>query len=190
MRTFSLPRHRQLGFTLLEVMLVIVLLGLAISVVIPTLMSDDSGSIVSKEARRLVMLTQLAQEYALVNGVDMGLKKNIDGYHFLLYQEGKWKQATVNKVLSPIKLSEGITFDIKPGSSVWHEALEWEQSNGFSFEQLSNSKSDLQPDLFFWASGEVSPATIELFAKNSPKRASTVQIEEHGVIALVEGARR
>ena len=188
MRTPSLAPDRHTGFTLLEVMLVMVLLGLAISVVIPSLLSDDSGAILKKEARRIIMLTQLAQEHAVVNGMDMGLKKTMEGYQFLTYQKGQWEAATAKKALSPVKLSEAIAFDIIPGSSLWHEALEWEQSNSFNLEESPQNKPELKPDLFFWASGEMSPAQIELYSTENPKNVLLVKIEEHGVIGLTEGA--
>ncbi|WP_020581851.1 type II secretion system minor pseudopilin GspH [Endozoicomonas elysicola] len=187
------------GFTLLEIMLVMVLLGLAISAILPSLIPDDSGALMQKEARRLVMLTQSLQEQALISGQDMGLQQTHDGYRFLVYQQGKWQPVTDNRTLSPVALSSALRLAIFPGESVWRDTLELEKDKGFTFDFSdeeaspdSNDESKAEPDLFFWASGDISPAELRIFstAENSSNSIFSVNIEEHGAIALVEGAER
>lgn len=189
----------QHGFTLLEIMLVMVLLGLAISAILPSLIPDDSGALMQKEARRLVMLTQSLQEQALISGQDMGLQQTHDGYRFLVYQQGTWQPVTGNRTLSPVALSTALGLAILPGESVWRETLELEKDKGFTFdfsdEKPSSDTDDelkAEPDLFFWASGEISPAELRIFptAKDSSNNLFSVNIEEHGAIVLVEGAAR
>ncbi len=191
----AMKRDKVKGFTLLEIMLVMVLLGLAISAILPSLMPDDSGALMQKEARRLVMLTQSLQEQALVSGQDMGLQQTRDGYQFLVYQQGKWQPVTGSRILSPVALNTALGLVILPGASVWRDTLELEQDKGFTFapydEEPSSDSEDepkAKPDLFFWASGEVSPAELRIFSTDNPSSLFSVNIKEHGAITLVEEA--
>ena len=186
-------RVNQLGFTLLEIMLVMVLLGLAISAILPSLMPDDSGALMKKEARRLIMLAHTSQEKALLHGMDMGLQQTTEGYQFLVYKQGKWQPVSQDRTLSPVALNKALRLAILPGESVWRDTLE--QDKGFTFDTddktpLSDSEPKAEPDLFFWASGEISPAELRLFSADDPRHALSINIEEHGEIALMEGVQR
>ncbi|WP_066014426.1 type II secretion system minor pseudopilin GspH [Endozoicomonas atrinae] len=188
-------RVNQHGFTLLEIMLVMVLLGLAISAILPSIMPDDSGALMQKEARRMIMLAQTSQEKALLHGMDMGLQQTTEGYRFLVYKQGKWQPVSGDRMLSPVALNESLRFTILPGESVWRDTLDLEQDNGFTFdasdeEASSDSEHEAEPDLFFWTSGEISPAELRLFSADAPRHALSINLKEHGEIALAEGVKR
>ncbi len=184
---------RQYGFTLLEIMLVMVLLGLAFSVILPSLVPNDSDVLIKKEARRQIMLMQLMQEQALLTGQDMGMQQTAEGYRFLSYQQGQWQPITSHRLLSPVELDKAIRLTLLPGESVWRESLALESDKGFSFNDSPSDLSNKQdgsdpdlPDLFFRASGEISPAELRLSPISNPKQALSVLITESGSITLAD----
>ncbi len=183
------------GFTLLEIMLVMVLLGLVTSAILPSLMPDDSGALMQKEARRLIMLTQTSQEKALLHGMDMGLQQTADGYQFLVYKQGKWQPVSGDRILSPVELSDALDLAILPGESIWRDTLELERDKSFIVDASDKDSSSVpeheaEPDLFFWSSGEISPAELRLFSADNPEHTLSINIEEHGTITLAEGVNR
>jgi len=76
-------RRRAAGFSLIELLVVIVILAIMASMVLismGTLRSDDTTE---TEARRLVALLELVAEEALIQGRDYGVEFFADGYRFL-----------------------------------------------------------------------------------------------------------
>lgn len=188
----QLLRGCQRGFTLLEIMLVMVMLGLVTSAILPSLIPDDSGALMKKEARRLMMLTQVIQEQALLTGQDKGLQQTAEGYRFLTYQRGRWQPITGHRLLSPVELNKAIRLTLLPGESVWRETLALEADKGFRFKDSPTEEpGDGQvayPDLFFWASGEISPAELQLTPASNPEQMLSVLIDESGTITLADEA--
>ena len=181
-------RNNQRAFTLLEIMLVILLLGIASSYILPSLIPEDSVSKMQNEAEKFILLTKLAQEQVLISGQAVGLKKATDGYQFLTYQKEKWNPSTVKR-LSKAHLNQAFKLNIFPGETIWQESLALEEAQNFHFdseETKDNSDSLNQPDIYFWPSGEISPATVTLSAVDNPKRSLSISLEEHGDISLAE----
>ena len=67
------PRVTAAGFTLIELILVMVLLTLASALVVPNLASFFRGRSLDQEARRLLSLTHYAQSRAVAEGVPIEL---------------------------------------------------------------------------------------------------------------------
>lgn len=84
------PFVRQRGFTLIEIMLVIVIIAAVSALVAPSFFSV-AGRSLDEEVRRLRIVAQMAVEEAQLTGVPMRLIVRKDGYQFeRLDAEGKW----------------------------------------------------------------------------------------------------
>ncbi|WP_257284167.1 prepilin-type N-terminal cleavage/methylation domain-containing protein, partial [Endozoicomonas sp. SESOKO1] len=83
--------HQSPGFTLLEIMLVLLLTGLMLSTVIPTLVPDSLSGQVNTLAEQLLATTRQQQQQAMLSGQDRGLKLFDDGYQFLQFRQGSWQ---------------------------------------------------------------------------------------------------
>ena len=176
--------RQQQGFTLLEVLLVLILMGLAVSIVLPNLKSSDSDSAIKTEAKRFAALTQIAHETALITGKDLGIKVNDQSYEFMVWQQGRWEKLTNDRLLTPVTLDKTLGLSVRPGESVWKEALELESQNS---RGLFTEKSDSQkkePNLFIWSSGELSPAEVQVFANKRGGHRHTIILHETGQIEL------
>lgn len=197
------------GFTLLEIMLALLVMGLATSVVLPTMMPADSARQVRKMTRTLVTQLRSAQEIALVEGVDLALVRTPEYYQFLSYGQGGWKPIRDRRLLRRTALPEGVQLRIEAGDSLWRSALEAEQQQGsglvladeadrgtgngiaYAFENGLEKNADdamafQSPNLYIRASGELTPAELRFFVQEH--QGEGIILEESGRIELQQGA--
>ncbi|VAX14510.1 hypothetical protein MNBD_GAMMA24-888 [hydrothermal vent metagenome] len=79
-----MPSHRQKGFTLLEILVVIVLLGIIMTVAVISIGNTQSGKL-QEDMRRLLQIMRLAQEEAIINQQTLAVKFSIHGYALQRY---------------------------------------------------------------------------------------------------------
>lgn len=82
------PRHR--GFTLIELMVVLVVVGIAMSMVAVNGLPGAHRGLMF-EAERLSQLLQLAREEAQVRGRPIRLQADADGYRFQVLADRQWR---------------------------------------------------------------------------------------------------
>lgn len=89
----AIAAHRHAGFTLLEMLVVVVLIGVLGSVVAVSF-SGDVGRQARKEADRLEQALQMAADEAVFQGVEMGAYFTQVGYGFLRYDNAtqRWQE--------------------------------------------------------------------------------------------------
>ena len=78
-----MARRRAAGFSLIELLVVIVILAIMASMVLISMGTLRSEDATETEARRLVALLELVAEEALIQGRDYGVEFFADGYRFL-----------------------------------------------------------------------------------------------------------
>lgn len=81
--------HHRSGFSLVELMVVVALIGLAATAVVLTL-PDPSGRL-DDEAARLRARLNLARDEAVLGGRPVALRLDADGYAFLRREDGQWR---------------------------------------------------------------------------------------------------
>lgn len=172
------------GFTLLEIMLVILLIGLVGSIATPYLLSNNSPITLEKQARKLNLQINMAIREALLNGQDIGLQLMTDSYRFVSRDKGQWQPITSDRYLIPTELDQTEWF-FTPGASHWLEALDYERSMPNTLLADDPEPGDYsQPDIYFWSSGEVSPANITLCPGQGKAQCWQLFIEETGHITM------
>ncbi len=96
------------GFTLIEVLIVLVLIGIMIGVVAPRL-GGDIGVSARREGARLVTLLKAARSQAIVTGKPYQVVFGADGYRFLTL-DGKGRfVAARGRLLRARVLPKGVT---------------------------------------------------------------------------------
>ena len=80
----------QSAFTLIEVMVVVLIIGIIINFVVLSIGSNPADAL-KKEAQRFISLTQLAAEDALLRSELIGIVVDKDAYKFLLRVEDRWE---------------------------------------------------------------------------------------------------
>lgn len=77
------------GFTLLEVLVVVLIIGVVLGLAVISI-RDDPGQRVQTEARRFAALATLASQEAVLQSREIAVELERTGYRFLMLQDGEW----------------------------------------------------------------------------------------------------
>ena len=91
-------RRRAAGFTLLELLVVLVIAGLTLGMVSFNAMPSER-QILQKESQRIALLLQLARDEAIVRNRPIAFEADEKGYHFLMREENVWNLLTQDDLL-------------------------------------------------------------------------------------------
>jgi general secretion pathway protein H len=140
-------QHFQRGFTLMEIMVVLVIVGIMISFAVLQL-GDAGEKQLQKETRRLELLINLAREESILETLDYALGFWQGGYSFYEMDEdkGKWKEVTDDPSLHPREIPEYMEL-----------ALELEDQL-----VILERKPPEKPQVFLLSSGEMTPFLLQL----------------------------
>ena len=160
------------GFTLIELMLVIVIMGyLATLVRFPSL-EPDPFDLVEKRAITLKTQINLASEFAVLNNAQLGLAVTEGRYAFLLFDGEQWQ---------PIAEPPFVAAELEPELhlELVLDGLAWQQENLLSavefideekleeMAELSDEEKQLAfPQIFILSSGELSPFDLRVTYDN------------------------
>ena len=80
---------KQSGFTLLEVMIVVVIVGLLMTAVVP-MVSRSNSDLLKEQVQRFTALVQLAQNEAILQSRQLALEVDSNSYFFLRQEGENW----------------------------------------------------------------------------------------------------
>ncbi|MGB8518276.1 MAG: GspH/FimT family pseudopilin [Gallionella sp.] len=92
----SIPRTR--GFTLLELLVVMVIAGIILGMVSFKAMPDDK-QVLQQDAQRIALLLQLARDEAIVRNRPIAFEADANHYHFLIREEQLWQPLVQDELL-------------------------------------------------------------------------------------------
>lgn len=151
------------GFTLIEVLVVVVIVGIISSVVLLSTSLIDDEREIRREARRLASLVELAGDEALLQGRDFGLELARGGYRFVEYdpQQDRWFEVPGDELLRPRRLPEHLEFELyvedrRVQLSEKHARLGNEDS------PTGERRADYAPHALILSSGQLSPFDLRL----------------------------
>lgn len=98
-RFCHLTSRRVDGFTLLELMIVIVIISILFTFTALTIRDRSPEDLIREEALRLNRLTQLALEEAVLKNTEYALEFKTNSYRFLSYIDGRWQALSGDKLL-------------------------------------------------------------------------------------------
>jgi general secretion pathway protein H len=102
--------HRGRGFTLLEVLVVVFIIGVVATLALLSVDNSAGDDRLQREARRLNALLGIAGEEAVLFGVELGFEVTRDGYRFMRLDDDGWTPITASDhPLRPRTLDETLT---------------------------------------------------------------------------------
>ena len=144
-------RQRSLGFTLFELLVTIVVIGIVVSLAVLSI-GDNQAEREQRITSQLATLTEYARETALFNSDELALLFWQHGYAFYRLADEKWQVITDDEILRPREVPEDITI------SLFLEGLRAELS---ALPKI-DSKHKSKPQVFILSSGEITPFEIRL----------------------------
>ena len=106
----AVARPRAAGFTLLEVLVVVTIIGILISMAVVSINVLGGDHEMDQEAERLVAVLGEARDDAMLHGRDLGLRVDARGYDWLKYDSrtDRWVPIDDDIVLRARALPEGV----------------------------------------------------------------------------------
>ena len=166
-RPDSIP-GRSAGFTLLELMVVLVLIGIIFSFAVLSLGGDNISDLMRQETRRLAVLLELASDEAVLRGEELAVNFTDDGYEFLvLHEEGGWQSPGEDGLLKAYSLPA----DIELRLEVEGEPPELNvMAEGDEAADGEDADDSLTPQVFILSSGEMTPFAATFLSRQSEYR--------------------
>lgn len=177
---------KQQGFTLLELILVIAVIGLIMSVVSYNVIGRDPADDVEQETRKLQVLFDMASDYAVLNQKQLGLRiddKDMTYEFVALNDEQKWRAIDNQTIFALHELPEFVSIELVLDDLPWQTEDSLFDSRVFD-ETLSVSNEGVQigkeediepppPQILLLSSGEITPFELlliydEPFAQTPP----------------------
>ena len=153
-------KSKSAGFTLIEILVVVVLIGLLASVAVVTISSNSLNRDLEEQSRKLHAFLMLSLEEAVLRNTEIGLTIDSEGYEFLQYEDRKQRWLTAGvEFLRPVKFPEWLAIELERevGEKV---------SLGDSEDEV-NDEEDLKiPDIMLFSSEEATPFKISLQIEN------------------------
>jgi len=159
------------GFTLIEILLVLVLLSLTAVAVISTLPTSQKD--LSKQyAQSFFQRLQLLNEEAVLSGKDFGVRVDDakSTYALLSLTSEGWQPLKLKQIPSKTKLEEDITLQLELGGGAWdNDERLFKPGSLFDenmFAEEEDEKKIEPPQVFIFSSSEVTPFTLSFFPQN------------------------
>lgn len=160
------------GFTLLEVMVVLVLIGIIFGFAVLSFSGDDLAGTLEQETRRLMTLINLANDEAVMRGEDFAMRFTDDGYTFLMLRPDGWQEPENDRLLRARTLPAGISVAIEVEGELQDPDKIGNEKSGDekSGDGKSGDEEHVSPQVFILSSGEMTPFAAIFSAEQSRYR--------------------
>lgn len=147
-------RHAPAGFTLLEMLVVIVIIGIVLTFAVLGIGGDRRGEELARESQQFAELLRLASEQAVLRGEEWAVQIEPEEYRFLIYTDDKWALQQDDDLFRSRALAKDTRLDIQlEGRDV-----------------VLESSQEFKPTLLLLSSGEINPFSAEFAADTTEQR--------------------
>ena len=157
------PQH---GFTLIEILVVVVIIGVISSMVLLSFGLANDNRALQQQARRLVSLVELTLDEATLQGREFGLEVMRGGYRFVELDPllEQWNEVVGDELLRPRQLEEGMEFDLVIEG---RRILLTEEAADTAIDEDENKRArdmtkDYAPHVLILSSGDISPFNLKI----------------------------
>jgi general secretion pathway protein H len=153
------------GFTLVEILVVVVIMAVVISMAILSIGVTGRDSQLDEESRRIEGLLGLLHERALLEGRDFGLRIEPSAYEFVVYEpfRDRWQRMDQEHEFRHRELPKGVSFQLEL------------DSQAVVLKPVDRNLSGAQmptPQVAIAASGEGTPFRLTLLRDQTRAKAS------------------
>ncbi len=173
----SVTVKKNLGFTLIEVMLVIVLIGLMASVIQFNISGEEPEDILEKTSARFAGIFDVAAEYSLLNNIELGVLVDKSEYKFLGFDGTSWAEIPEQELFTTVTLPEGVIAQVQLDDLPIEEPLMFDAStfnsdddedflsydDGEQDEEVDENgkkKKKIIPHIYILSGGDITPFSV------------------------------
>ncbi len=164
-------RHRSAGFTLIELMVVALIIGIILTFVVVSF-NRSVDKDVETEAQRLGALITLAAQESVLHSTEHALEFGLDSYKFLILKENQWQAPSDDAALRERELPKGISLELYLEGDAFN--FEDQPAEDTETEELAEDEADeaqsVGPRAYMLSSGEVSPFELSLWHEDGEAR--------------------
>ena len=180
-------RRSQTGFTLVEILVVVLIIGIIASSAILSVSLAGNDREMRSEAQRLISLLELARDEALMQGRELGVEFVAAGYRFVEYDPfaQRWAEVPGDDLLRERALPDGYRLDLYLDDL--RVSLDTEPRRIADPDDDDERRTDdvYTPHLFIDSGGSMTPFAVELRRETDDLRfrfsangAGTIEIDD------------
>lgn len=158
---------KQQGFTLIEVMVVVVIIGLMASLVQFNFGTKRPEDVLLQESSRFIAIFDVASEYGMLNNVELGLIVNEREYSFVGYDGTQWSEIPEQDWPSTISIPETVEMVLELDDLPIEEPLlfnkdTFKEKDEDDFTLLSEEEQEKKiiPQVYILSGGDISPFSL------------------------------
>lgn len=172
-------RDKQVGFTLLELLIVIFIISL-ISAGFVKLMVGFGGATLSleNETKRLHRILSLTAQEAILQGSEIGLQVEVDGYYFVARGQKYWVVFDGDEMLQHHSLPQDWRLQLMQDDEVVPPVT---MATGEG--AAGKKKEQPAPSILFYPSGEADPFQLRIYAADNPNP-TLIEAKENGEVTM------
>jgi general secretion pathway protein H len=170
------------GFTLLEVLVVLVIIGIITTMAVVSIGVLGGDHEMDQEVRRLQAVLNQAREEAQIEGRDVGMRFDADGYDFLDYdgRNARWLPVADDPLLRPRRLPAGVTLVLRMES----------REVKLDPRTPPTDAKPAQPQLLVQASGDLEPFELSLHRAGTDAEARVIGLADGTIkVEVADDAR-
>jgi general secretion pathway protein H len=177
------------GFTLIEVLVVVVIIGIISAIVVLGLGNFSDDRELRNDARRMTALIEMTLDEATLQGRDFGLELMQSGYRFVEYDPltEQWFEVIGDDLMRPRSLAEETEFNLFLEDKrvlLKVDAADTEKSDDDD-DNDGDLGDDYLPHILVLSSGDITPFVLEIF-RNSDR--TSIQLSASPAGELKVGA--
>ena len=187
---------KQQGFTLFEILVVMVVIAIVTAATVLSINPDNSHRELEREAQRFFQIMRMLGDEAVLQNREFGLQVFEDGYSFLVfdYDVNQWVDYAEEDIFQPYQIPQSMSLVLysedlpfKLGKSDQDQQTGGDQMLA---EEVGNEaensalKKQKEPNVWLLSSGEITPFEVEMALQENSLDRYKIATDEQGQLSL------
>jgi general secretion pathway protein H len=158
---------KQRGFTLIEVMVVVVLIGLMASLVQFNFSGNKPEDKLKHESARFAAIFEVAADYGMLNNIELGLIVKKDSYQFLGYDGTRWTEIPEQDWQANVTVPEDIVLSMELDDLPIEEPMLFDadtfkekDEDDFTLRSKEEQEEKIIPQVYILSGGDLTPFSL------------------------------